>query len=241
MGYDRTVNGDRLALVEIESERDRRTMPLLGTLSLLALAILAVTTEARGAESTFSFPSLERSYHDVADELAPVQQGPLTLRLRSPSNVVLVESHRVRLEPLGDGQFRGRLELTVRGGGELVGEADVAGMVTPVRDRLVLPRQRFEVPGRVVIESRPSGFAITPLELPSRLEVLIQSQLGNRLVGWCEQLGLLMLPALECGELEDSVTRVLVPLPSPGETLLLPFELLTEEERGRLEAFLGAR
>ena len=235
------MNGHRPALFEIEAEQDRRTLPLLVTLGLLALGIFAVTAVARSAEATFSFPSLDRAYHDVADELAPIQEGPLTLRLRSPNNVVLVEGHRVELDPLGDGRFRGRLELTVRGGGELVGEADVAGMVTPVRDRLVLPRQRFEVPARIAIESRPSGFAITPLELPSRLRVLIQSQLGNRLVGWCEQLGLLILTVLECGELEDSVTRVLVPLPSPGETFLLPYEMITEEERRELEGFLGGR
>lgn len=203
------------------------------------LALLVLVPPGEAAES-FSFPSLDRAYHDVADRLAPIREGPLTLRLRSPSNVVRVDGHRLRLEPLGDGAFHGRLDLTVRGGGELVGEVDVGGLVTPVKDRLVLPRQSLEVPARVAIEARPDGFAVTLLERPDRLEVLIQSQLGNRLVGWCEQLGVLLLAVIECGQLDRAVTSVLVPLPPPGEAYLLPADALTPEERSRLERFLGA-
>ncbi|HVS03608.1 MAG TPA: hypothetical protein VMT16_12625 [Thermoanaerobaculia bacterium] len=209
---------------------------IVATLGAAALAVAAARAAAPAGQS-FTFARLNRTYSDLAPDLAPVQQGPLVVRLQSPSSHLVVAGHEVLLSPVGDGTHRAELLLDVLGGGVVEGDVELAGMVSPLSDRVVMPRQQFRIPARLRLTPSLDGFEVTPIELPSHLRVALQSQLGSQLVGLCDQLTALLL-AFDCSGLDRSLSSLRVPLPPPGETYLLPMSEIAPEERSALLRYL---
>jgi hypothetical protein len=187
----------------------------------------------------FVFSRWNGTYPDLVGELAPLHHGPVALFLESPSNVVRLRDHRLLLTPVGDGTHRAVLEAELQAGGELIGELRVGTLSRPVTDRVVVPPQRFSIPGRIRLVPTLDGFAVTPLELPTSLTVRVQSQLTQELLGLCEQLSIWLL-ATDCSSLAAAGDRLTVDLPAVGETYVVPSELVTVEERRALLRYLEA-
>ncbi|MCL4839501.1 MAG: hypothetical protein KJ058_16210 [Thermoanaerobaculia bacterium] len=220
--------------------RRPRTAPLPLRPLLLAAALLpGLALPAAGAE--FSFSRFNRSYQDLVSEAPPYQAGGLVLRLRSPSQTLILQSHLLALEPAGDGTWKAELIASFLGKGRLVADLDLGGATQRLEDELVVPRQQIELPARVRIERKPDGYRFEALELPASLPVEIRSQLGNGLLALCETASLLSLGGFDCAALERRLQRVDVPLPppGPGAELFLPLADLTAEERTAFDAFLA--
>ena len=203
----------------------------------LFLAVGLAVLAAGSASEEFRFAKWNGTYPDLVGDLAPVEQGALVLDLESPSNVVRLRSHRLVLTPLEEGTHRALLEVELQGGGDLVGDLSLGGITRPIDDRVVVPPQRLSIPGRVRIAPSTEGFDVTPVELPRTLTVSVQSQLGNQLLGLCEQVALFLI-AGDCASLAESTQKVTVDLPPPGETYVVPSALVTPEERTALLRYL---
>jgi hypothetical protein len=182
---------------------------------------------------------LNGTWSDVVGDLAPVEHGSLELTLSSPANVVRLREHRLQLTPAGDGTHRALLEVELQAGGDLEGVLRMGSFARPVDDRVVIPPQRLSIPGRIRLVPSLEGFEVTPVELPRTVTVRAQSRLANELLGLCEQLSVLVVLA-DCSGLAVAADRVTVDLPPPGETYLLPAELVTPEERTALLRYLEA-
>jgi len=205
---------------------------------LILVATLPLGAADRGAGKTFRFASLNRSYSMDGADIAPVRQGPITVHLSSPRNVLVVKKNRLELEPLGDGSYRSRVSIDLLGSGDLIAQFDTGnGAGSPMEDRVVLPPQTIDLEGRVRFHRTPSGWEVTALSLPDETEVTIQSRVVNTLVGACDQLAVFL--GLECGGLRTSLTHLAVPLPEPGTVFLLQEADLTPEEVGLLDGYLG--
>ena len=185
----------------------------------------------------FSFSKLNRTYTDVVSELAPIEQGPVVLRLSSPEHSLVVQSHQLRLRPGADGVHAGRMELAVLGKGWLVADVEGAGFATRLQDEVYVPPQTLVVEAKVKLARREGGYGVTTVELPQRLEVRIQSKLANQLLSWCDGLSLLL--PLNCEAMGRSLALAAVPLPAPGAEYLLSDAELTAEDRAALDAYLG--
>ena len=205
-----------------------------------ALAIVALLgVPAAAAAEEFSFPRLNRAYGDLVPEFAPVTSGPLTLRLSSPRQSLTVREHRLTLAPLADGTHTARLELEILGKGWLVGDISAGALATRVQDELLVPPQKLDLAGRVRVERGAGGYTVTALESPARVEVAIRSRVATDLVSWCDRMAIVTLALFDCGGLDRSLSRVVVPLPPAGESYLLPDEELSPEERAALDRYLA--
>ena len=211
---------------------------------LLAAAVAAPSpAPAAGAAAApieLSFAAFNGRFSEPGARLGTVEQGPLTLRLASPENALDVLEHRLRLAPLADGSHRAELTAAVRGRGRLIADLSVAGGA-PGRlvDEVVLPAQSVAVEGRVRLAPGAEGYDVVPLELPRAVHLEVESALADRLVGLCSGFGLLVPGGLDCGGLGRALGRVAVPLPAPGEELLLPYAALSASERERLDRYLA--
>lgn len=210
---------------------------VLGTL-VAALPTLAALG-AGPAGGLFSFERFNDSYSRPNVVLAPVAQGPLTLRLSSPTNSLVLRSNRLRLTPLGDGTHRAEWTAEFLGKGWLVADYDLAGVPGRLEDELVVPSQTRTVVGRVRLGHGDQGFELTPVELPATVSVAIRSRLAGQVVGLCERMSILPLMALDCAGLDGALSNAAVPLPEPGDTYLLPADRLTAEDRRQLLDYLG--
>jgi hypothetical protein len=221
-------------------QRDRSfPAPLLA--SLAAVMALAAGAPLPGVEAAapFELESFNRSYTDLAPPIAPVRQGPLTITLGSPRQVLILREHRIEMRPYGDGTHHARLEADFLGKGELVADLDLAGVAGRLEDEVLVPPQRRTVEARVRIARAEAAYEVTTVALQRRLQVDIQSRLANRVVGWCEQLLFIALAGVDCGGLERALSTAAVPLPPPGETYLIPYADLAADERRRIERYLS--
>lgn len=207
---------------------------------LLAVSAGAANTAfAAEAERAFSFSKLNRSYENLVGDLQPITQGPLTVELSSPGHTLILKSNRLVLSPLSApaGAQRARLVLELMGKGQLVADVEGAGLETRLQDELFVPPQTVALEGKVKMRRVAGGYEVTPLELPAKVEVKIQSKLSNDLLTLCG--GVAILTGLDCGGLERSLSVAAVPLPAPGGAYLLPDEDLTDADRAALDAWLG--
>ena len=83
------------------------------------------------------------------------------------------------------------------------------------------------------------GYEITPEQLPSRIEVAVQSRTVNQILALCDQAAMLSLGAVDCSGLDRALTRPAVPIPGGGGSFFLADENLTEGDRARLDAVIG--
>lgn len=218
----------------------RPVASLLDLPRLVALLSVAVAAAAPAAAETFVFERLNRTFRNDGAVMAPVTQGPMTIELTSPTNALVLESHRLVLEPAGEGTHRARLELTLAGSGSLIADLLVSGLTNRIEDDVTLPRQEKVLEGIIRLDKVPGGYAVTPVELPERFEVAIESRLAGRLVSTCDGLAALPFLPLSCDGLERALSIANVPLPPAGEAYLLPNTELTDADREALDRYLAA-
>lgn len=204
----------------------------------LGMAAVASQYAAAAEPRTFAFSKLNRSYENLAGDLQPITEGPLTVELSSPSHTLVLKQNRLVLTPGPAGDYLAQLELDILGKGQLIADVAGAGLSTRLQDELYVPPQKLALTARVRMRRVEGGYEVTPLELPSKIEVAIQSKLSNSLIGLCD--GVALFTGLDCAALERALSRAAVPLPAAGGAHLLPDSDLTESDRAALDALLGA-
>ena len=210
---------------------------LILCLSALLLGSILALGEAQ-ALGELRFDRLNREYPDVAPEIQPVVEGPVTVRLSAPRSQLALRNHSLRLEPGSGGSHSADLRLEFSGRGWLVADVDVAGVSTRLQDEVTVPPQAITLQGRVRLRKVAQGYWVTLEQLPERVRVRIESGVGRQIVQVCDGVSALPLTALDCPALERSLSRAVVPLPAAGESFLLENGELTPEERQRLDGYL---
>ena len=170
---------------------------------------------------------------------SPVIEGPLTVRLSSPQNQIVVRRHLLRLEPGAGGSHSADLSIEFQGRGRLVADVEAGPVATRLQDEVLVPAQVARLQGRVRIRRVRGGYGVTPEQLPERLGVRIQSGIGRQIVGVCD--GAAVVLALDCSGLERSLSRAVIPLPAAGEEYLLEDAELTPAERSQLDGYLAGQ
>ena len=205
---------------------------------LSCLLLLASCLPVGAQQSSFEFQKINRTYEAFIEELAPVVIGPATIALSSQDHSLTLASHKAVMTPLdARGEFRIDLSMKFSGRGVLDADVSMGAIKTQLSDNLAVPAQTLDLSGRVRITAGETGYTVTTLEMTPEVEVRIDSGLAKRLFRICHQM-VLVLVNLDCVALEQSLTNVKAPLPPPGESYLLPYEELTEQERRDFDAFL---
>ena len=215
---------------------------IAAALACVAALTLSAGLAAADAPSEFSFEKLNRSYSDFVQELAPIGEDGLSIHLTSPSQTMILRNHRLRLTPLTpaeDGGFAGEIELDIQGKGALIADVVMGPIVRQLTDEVVVPPQTLRLASKVRIRRVAGGYEITPEQLPSRIEVFVQSRTINQILALCDQAATLSLGAVDCAGLDRALTRPAVPIPGGGGALFLGDENLTDDDRARLDAVLG--
>jgi hypothetical protein len=213
----------------------------VGALAVLASgpAPLAQATPSLATEATrFEFASLNRTYVMEDSVMDPVATGGVTVAMTSPTSTLILRGHRLDLTPVGDGSYRARMAVDFMGKGAL--EADILTgdrLLSEMTDEVVVPRQEVELDGRISFLRTTAGWDITAHELPAQVTLDIRSRLIGQLYTTCASMGVFL--GLDCDGLDQSLSRVEVPLPKAGSVFELPAALLSAEEVARLDAYLG--
>jgi len=224
-------------------------LPTLAAVLVPALFLLS-TEVGPGAQAVpgagnLRFERLNRTYSQTALEILPVEEGPVTVRLSSPRNSLVVRSHSLRLEPGAGNSFTADLQVEFLGKGWLVADVEVGGLSTRLQDEVQVPPQVLEMQGRIRLRKVRGGYEVTPEQLPHSIRVRIQTGLGRRLLDLCDGVSSLPFTDVDCPALEQALTRAVVPLPAAGETFLLEDADVTPAEQRQLDGYLrdlkGAR
>jgi hypothetical protein len=203
----------------------------------LALAVPALAA-AQGSDGIeVSLPGFNGAYSQPGAAPAPVVYGPLTLRLSSPANALVLEESRLRLRPEAGGGYGAEVYAAFRGQGRLVVDFDLAGSPGRLEDEMTLPRQSRTVAGRLRLAAAEGGWDVTVVELPPSVAVTLRSRLAGQLVDLCSTVGMFL--AIDCTAAGAALQRAEIPLPRPGETFFLPADKLAAPDRPRLDAFLA--
>lgn len=196
---------------------------------------------ATAAPTELRFSAYNRVYEDLAGELAPIEMPPVSVRLSSPSQAIVVKDNLARLTALGGGRFEGQVEIELLGKGRLVVDVDFGGSTRRLEDDVLLPRQRISIDGVVHIARIDGGYRVRPEKLPPAVRVEVRSQLINEVLDLCGGAALLTLGALDCGPLNAALERPEVPLSGVASELFVPDADLTAAERAVLDALLAGR
>ncbi|HKI86170.1 MAG TPA: hypothetical protein VKA53_05455 [Thermoanaerobaculia bacterium] len=213
-----------------------------GTLALAAQSPPAGSPSAPGpkGEQSFHFTDLNHSYHDVLPPLAPIAQGPLTIQLRSPHQTLDLLDNTVLARPNGDGTHDLTIDVDFAGRGELTADMTLGAMTHRYDDQVELPRQTKRMLATVRIHPIAGGYEITMVHLPDQVTVAIRSNIGDRIISWCDRMAMIPFFALDCDGLTQSLETAVVPLPPPGSTYLLTSDQLSPEQRAQIDAYLAA-
>ena len=180
---------------------------------------------------------LNRTWTDLAGEANPVDEGALSVRLRSPENRVTVHRNRLVLVPRDGGDPDAQIEAEFEGEGQLVADVGDGRFATTFRDRVTAPRQSVRVAGRARVTRDADAYHVTLVDGPASAPVEIRSDAIGRVLRLCKEVG--WLAALDCGRLRGSLSTVHVPLGDGERTLRLPRERLGAEERAYLDRFVA--
>ena len=189
----------------------------------------------RGADDGVEIAYLNRTWTHLEGELNPVQEGPLSVRLRSPQQRVSVHRNRLVLAVVRPGESDAQIEARFEGEGQLVADIEGGPFATTLTDRVSAPLQSVRVQGRVRITRDADAYHVRFVDAPASAPVKIQSRLVGEVVGLCEQLG--GLAVVDCDRLRESLSTVQVPLGGGDRALRLPREQLGAEERAYLDRF----
>jgi hypothetical protein len=206
----------------------------------LLVVLPAVLLFGAAVPGQFRFERFNRSYPEVVPEIAPIEQGPLTIQLSAPKSNMTLRSHFLRLEPGPGGSHSAELRVEFLGKGRLVADVDVGGLAeTRLQDDVMVPPQAATLEGRVRLAREPGAYVITTEQLPKQMRVRIQSGIAAQVVGFCDRIPVLLAPDLDCEGLNRALSTAVVPLPPAGESYLLEDAELTAEERSQLDAYLA--
>ena len=171
------------------------------------------------------------TYEDLEGGLAPVQSAGMEIRVNSPENRVTIHSNQVELTPTTQGTFRLVFEADVEGAGRLVADIDAPGGARRLEDQVQVRRQTVRASSEVRLERQEEGLGITVVRPGRKVPIKIESALVGQVVGFCELVSIIPLVAMDCQGLERAMGRVEIPLPQRGEQFVLPWGVLSEEER----------
>lgn len=212
----------------------------LASFVLVALGSTALVATEAGVD--FSFERGYGTYENVGVEAVPSSTGRLDVSLSSPENTVTLEAGSLRLEPAEDGLHKALLDVTFSGHGRLVAEIKLGGAPARFEDRVRFPSQRRTVLGWVSIEPVEQGYRVVTEQLPDAVEVEIESQLADGVVGFCKGMSIFVAGDAGCDKLETLLSQPRLPLPDRGTEYLVRSEDLEPSERERLDLYLeGAR
>ena len=206
---------------------------------LVLLLLAAVPAAASGPDTVvLELDRLERTYQDLAPDMAPVERGPVIIQLSSPAHRLDLRDARLSLTPVGDGSHDALLELEFEGAGTVIADFQMAESASSLTDELVVPLQRRSVTARVRFERTETGYLVTTESLDPTFEVEIDSRVGRQLVTACRPLSMLGLLQISCDGLERAVTNAVIPMPSPGETYIIDREQFTPAVADILDGYL---
>ena len=180
-------------------------------------------------------------HSDLETDLTPIQIGPVTVALTSPSHALEVIEHELKLGAAEDGADRAGLRARFQGQAHLVAELEVGGMTSEIDDHVELPLQEIEIAGLIEIAREGDGYRVTVLEAPSQVEILVESDLAGRLGLLCQGFAILAMGSVDCEAVDQAMSVLKVPLPEPGEEFFVASEELTDQERDQIEGYLRDR
>lgn len=195
-----------------------------------------VTTAAEEIE----LRSLNGTYTGLDTGLAPIEEGPLTIRLSSPEHRLVVHGNRLTLRRNYRGRFDAAVEIELEGEGRLIADVEGAGINNRFTDEVKAKRQTVEVRGEVRLEAAEDGYRFTVVRPGPAVSLEIESRLAGQIVDVCRVVALLPLFDLGCDRVEAALSVVRIPLPERGRVLLLPAERLTDEERAFFDRLAAA-
>jgi len=206
----------------------------LGLAGLLGL--LMATTSAPPAGQGVELAYLNQTRTNLDFELAPIQEGPLSIQLSSPSHRLTLHRNRLVLTPGADGDPDVWMGAEFEGAGDLVADLEGGTLATQLRDHVVVPRQVVQLRGKVRVTRDAESYRLRVLEAPPSVPVRIRSGLIDRCVAVCRGLGLLAV--VDCGRLERALSTVQVPIRSDQAILRLPNARLSATDRAYLDRFV---
>jgi len=206
----------------------------LGLAGLLGL--LMATTSAPPAGQGVELAYLNQTRTNLDFELAPIQEGPLSIQLSSPSHRLTLHRNRLVLTPGADGDPDVWVGAEFEGAGDLVADLEGGTLATQLRDHVVVPRQVVQLRGKVRVTRDAESYSLRVLEAAPSVPVRIRSGLIDRCVAVCRGLGLLAV--VDCGRLERALSTVQVPIRSDQAILRLPNARLSATDRAYLDRFV---
>lgn len=213
--------------------------PVTGLLMMTWAAAPGLAAE--GPRQVFHFDLLNKAYSNLAPAAETIEEGPLTITLQSPRQVLYLRQNRLSLAARGDGTHDAELEVNFVGKGWLVADVAVGdGEATRLEDELLLPIQRHVLRARVELARVDGGYTILARELPPSVPVAIESKLITQVLEWCNRLAFLPGTRGACDSLDESLSTVAVPLPATTSPYYLSDAELRPEDRERLDAYLAA-
>ncbi len=206
---------------------------------LLAGLPVAATAEDADQLQEIELASLNGTYTGLDSDLAPIEEGPLTIRLSSPEHEVVVHGNLVSLQRNHRGHLDVEVEIELEGTGRLVADVVGAGVQNRFTDDVEGPRQTVRVRGEVDLERAADGYRFTVVRPGPAAALAIESRVAGQIVGVCRALALVPFLDLGCDRLAAGLSVVRIPLPERGTVLLLPAAGLTDEERAFFDRLAG--
>jgi len=211
------------------------TWSRVGFVALLGLlaAALSAPPDDPGVELGY----LNQTHSNLDIEIPPIQEGPLRVRLSSPSHRLTLHHNRLVLQPSGGRDPDAWVEAELEGAGDLVAKIESGSVATQFQDHVIVPRQVVRLQGKARVARDAESYMLRLVEGPSSVPVRIRSGVIDRCVALCKGLG--MFTAVDCGRLEKALSTVHVPLRSEETALRIPRAQLAESERAYLDRFVS--
>jgi hypothetical protein len=201
-------------------------------------ALLAGLAAASADDLSLRVDRLNGVYENLENEVAPIRASGATIRLASPTHRLQLESNELRLTRMPDGRHRIRGIVRFSGEGTVRAELDFGGLPAMLEDRVEFPAQEVAIEGTFRVERTEAGYRVTVEELPPFTAIEMRSRLASELVSLCKGLAIFVAGDAGCGDLRELLERPRLPLPEAGESVHVPFEDLTAEERARIDDYL---
>lgn len=215
-------------------------LPRFACCVLVAASAATLVQAANPDGLELPFDRLHGVYEDLPADVAPIESGPVSIRLSSPSHRLELLASKLELGRLGGDRHRVRGMARFSGTGTLVTELDFGGVPASFRDNVVLPEQDVFVEGTISVEVVDEGYLVTVEELPGFLALQMDSALGSQLVAWCNRLALFVAGDAGCRELDRELSHPKLPLPAAGSEHLIRWTDLTEAERAQIDVYLSS-
>lgn len=206
---------------------------------LVALVLTLAATAWASESMRFPLTRLNGVHTNLAPDIAPIQRGPVTVRVESPSHRVAVHGNQLSLvaSDSDPGIVAADFEIEFEGEGHLI--ANIEAMVTSrLEDEVAIPRQTLRLAGLIRVRPADDGYWITLVDMPDTVQITIESKLLRQLVDLCD--GFASFLPVSCDGLADEASRATIPLPPAGEEVLLPNAYLSDDERARFDSFVPA-